>query len=114
MSIPLAYYKLPVSVYRFYQTKKDLIVEYAKTHYEVPVDFDANRITLSILHSYIGHLGGSAPRNMEGRKKTKAKKRKRCSHEGCTKHVQKGGVCIRHGAKEEDRKGQNISEERKA
>jgi hypothetical protein len=48
MSIPLAYYQLPVSVYRFYQTKKDLIVEYAKTHYEVPVDFDANRITLSI------------------------------------------------------------------
>ena len=25
--------------------------------------------------------------------------KKRCSHEGCTNHVQKGGVCVTHGAK---------------
>jgi hypothetical protein len=111
-SVPLVYYKLPVSVYRFYKKKRDLIVEYAKIHYDVPVGFDANQITLSILHSYIGHLGGSAPRNLGGsvpKNMQQAEKggvcvehgakQKCCSHEGCAKGVRKGGVCFEHGEK---------------
>ena len=27
---------------------------------------------------------------------------KRCSHEGCTNQVQKGGVCLTHGANNRD------------
>jgi hypothetical protein len=30
-------------------------------------------------------------------------KRKRCSREGCTNQVIKGGVCVRHGAKKQCR-----------
>lgn len=30
------------------------------------------------------------------------KKRKRCSHKGCTNHVVNGGVCITHGAQKQN------------
>ena len=31
------------------------------------------------------------------RPRTHGSKRKRCSHEGCTRYPQKGGVCVTHG-----------------
>ena len=36
----------------------------------------------------------------EPKQRTKNERKKyTCSHEGCSNQVQKGGVCIRHGAK---------------
>ena len=32
-----------------------------------------------------------------------AKQRKTCGHEGCTNYARKGGVCVRHGAKEKNK-----------
>lgn len=52
-------------------------------------------------------VGNDAPRQLQGTKERKdtisralgvqIMVRKRCNHEGCNKHIVKGGVCVTHG-----------------
>jgi hypothetical protein len=60
------------------------------------IDMTVN--SLAVWHLYLG-LHARWVLGVRHDKERSARKRKRCSQDGCGRHVQQGGVCIKHGAR---------------
>jgi hypothetical protein len=64
----------------------------------VHIDIDMTVNSLAVWHSYLG-LHARCVLGLRHDKERGARKRKRCSQDGCGRYVQQGGVCIKHGAR---------------
>ena len=68
-----------------------------RTRCEEYTAIDMSVKSLAVWHAYLGHHARWVLGVRHGKERG-ASKRKRCSQEGCTKQVQQGGVCTKHGA----------------
>ena len=68
------------------------------TRCEEYMAIDISVKSLAVWHSYLGNYARWVL-GVRHNKERGARKRKRCSQNGCDNQVQQGGVCVKHGAR---------------
>jgi hypothetical protein len=72
-----------------------------RTHCEEYTAIDMTVHSLAVWHAYLGNHAMWVLGVRHGKERgVRKRKRKLCSQDGCSKHVQQGGVCFKHGVRE--------------